>query len=112
MIAHILHNTTSSFEKERLDTELKSYGLLGKREMLRFQCALAKLREAARTLLILDPKDPRRVFEGLAFMRRASRSDLVSNGDSVLQLTTQKLLHRLLQANLLKEGLCKSIFHD
>ncbi len=47
------------FEKERLDSELKSvgeYGLRNKRELWRVQAALSKIRKAARTLLTLDDK--------------------------------------------------------
>ena len=55
------------FEKERLDAELKlcgEYGLRNKREVWRVQYALSKVRSAARELLKLDAKDPRRIFEG------------------------------------------------
>jgi len=106
------------YEKERLDAELKllgEYGLRCKREIWRVQYALAKLRKAARTLLTLDPKDPRRVFEGAALLRRMSRYGLLSDEelelDFVLQLTTQKLLERRLQTKVFKQGLSKSIHH-
>ena len=106
------------FEKERLDAELKlvgEYGLRCKREIWRVQYALAKLRKAARTLLTLDPKDPKRVFEGTALLRRMSRYGLLADDelelDSVLQLTTQKLLERRLQTKVYKQGLAKSIHH-
>jgi small subunit ribosomal protein S9e len=55
------------FEKDRLDAELKlcgEYGLRNKREVWRVQYALSKVRSAARELLKLDAKDPRRIFEG------------------------------------------------
>lgn len=55
------------FEKERLDQELKligEYGLRNKREVWRVKYTLAKIRKAARELLTLDEKDPRRLFEG------------------------------------------------
>lgn len=55
------------FEKERLDQELKligEYGLRNKREVWRVKYALAKIRKAARELLTLDEKDPRRLFGG------------------------------------------------
>merc|ERR1712238_443683 len=106
------------YEKERLDAELKllgEYGLRCKREIWRVQYALAKLRKAARTLLTLDPKDPRRIFEGAALMRRMSRYGLLAEEelelDYVLQLTTQKLLERRLQTKVFKQGLSKSIHH-
>ena len=56
------------FEKERLDQELKligEYGLRNKREVWRVRYTLAKMRKAARELLTLDEKDPRRLFEGV-----------------------------------------------
>ena len=55
------------FEKERLDQELKQigeFGLRNKREVWRVRYTLAKIRSAARELLTLDEKDPRRLFEG------------------------------------------------
>ena len=106
------------YEKERLDAELKlvgEYGLRCKREIWRVQYALAKLRKSARTLLTLDPKDPKRIFEGAALLRRMSRYGLLADDelelDAVLQLTTQKLLERRLQTKVYKQGLAKSIHH-
>lgn len=55
------------FEKERLDQELKligEYGLRNKREVWRVKYTLAKIRKAARELLTLEEKEPRRLFEG------------------------------------------------
>merc|ERR1712038_1096921 len=70
---------------------------------------------AARTLLTLDPKDPKRIFEGQALLRRMSRYGLLADNelelDFVLQLTTQKLLERRLQTKVYKQGLAKSIHH-
>ena len=106
------------FEKERLDAELKlvgEYGLRCKREIWRVQYALAKLRKASRTLLTLEPDDPKRIFEGAALLRRMNRYGLLGDDelelDKVLQLTTQKLLERRLQTKVYKQGLAKSIHH-
>ena len=41
------------------------------------QFALNKLRNAARVLLTLDEKDPKRIFEGEAIMRRMYRYGLL-----------------------------------
>uniref|UniRef100_A0A8C0VEV4 Small ribosomal subunit protein uS4 N-terminal domain-containing protein n=1 Tax=Cyanistes caeruleus TaxID=156563 RepID=A0A8C0VEV4_CYACU len=43
---------------------LGEYGLRNKREVWRVKFTLAKIRKAARELLTLDEKDPRRLFEG------------------------------------------------
>ena len=47
------------------------FGLKNKREVWRTQLTLAKIRKAARVLLTLDEKDPKRLFEGGALMRYA-----------------------------------------
>ncbi len=52
----------------RLDQELKiigEYGLRNKREVWRVKYTLAKIRKAARELLTLDEKEPKRLFEGI-----------------------------------------------
>lgn len=41
------------------------YGLRNKREVWRVKFTLAKIRKAARELLTLDEKDPKRLFEGM-----------------------------------------------
>merc|ERR1711963_1075616 len=64
------------FEKARLDQELKligEFGLRNKREVWRVKLVLANIRKAARELLTLEEKDPRRLFEGNALLRRLVR---------------------------------------
>lgn len=77
------------------------YGLKNKREVWRVQLTLARVRKAARQLLTLDPKDPRRVFEGEALIRRMVRFGLLMENekklDYVLGLTVHKMMERRLQ---------------
>ena len=106
------------FEKERLDQELKligEYGLRNKREVWRIKYALAKIRKAARELLTLEEKDPRRLFEGNALLRRLVRIGVLDEGkmklDYVLGLRLEDFLERRLQTQVFKLGLAKSIHH-
>eukprot|EP00242_Pyramimonas_sp_CCMP2087_P008917 CAMPEP_0198199016 /NCGR_PEP_ID=MMETSP1445-20131203/2356_1 /TAXON_ID=36898 /ORGANISM="Pyramimonas sp., Strain CCMP2087" /LENGTH=197 /DNA_ID=CAMNT_0043868719 /DNA_START=155 /DNA_END=748 /DNA_ORIENTATION=- len=106
------------FEKERLDSELKlvgEYGLRNKRELLRVQYALSKIRKAARVLLTLDEKSNKRLFEGESLLRRMSRYGLLDETqmklDYVLALNVSDFLERRLQTLVFKLGLAKSIHH-
>jgi small subunit ribosomal protein S9e len=120
---HRNYNKTSQpprrpYEKERLDQEMKllgEYGLRCKREIWRTQLALAKVRSAARKLLTLDEKDPKRVFEGDAMLRRLVRYGVLSQDekrlDDVLRLSTQKFLERRLQTRVYKMNYAKSVHH-
>ncbi len=91
------------------------YGLKNKREVWRVQLVLAKLRKLARELLTLDTKDPRRLFEGSALIRRLVRYGLLDEKerklDYVLGLTVHKLMERRLQTRVFKNGIAKSIHH-
>jgi len=106
------------YEKERLDEELKlvgEYGLRNKREIWRVKYTLARIRKAARYLLTLDEKDPRRIFEGNAIIRRLARIGALEESkqklDYVLGLKLSDLLERRLQTQVYKLGLAKSIHH-
>ena len=124
------------FEKARLDQELKligEYGLRNKKEVWRVKYTLAKIRTAARDLLTLEEKDPRRLFEGNALLRRLVRIGVLDEGkmklDYVLGLKVEDFLERRLQTQVscvvlslnvsnpsftmkvFKLGLAKSIHH-
>lgn len=106
------------FEKARLDQELKlvgEYGLKNKREVWRVKYSLAKIRTAARELLTLDEKDPKRLFEGNALLRRLVRTGVLAEDkmklDYVLALKTEDFMERRLQTQVFKLGLAKSVHH-
>ena len=106
------------FEKARLDQELKligQYGLRNKREVWRVKYTLAKIRTAARELLMLEEKHPRRLFEGNALLRRLVRIGVLDESrmklDYVLGLKVEDFMERRLQTQVFKLGLAKSIHH-
>ncbi len=132
------HTPRRPFEKERLDQELKiigevhyaascvtslhqcacsvgQYGLRNKREVWRVKYTLAKIRKAARELLTLDEKSPKRLFEGNALLRRLVRIGVLDESrmklDYVLGLKAEDFLERRLQTQVFKLGLAKSIHH-
>merc|ERR1712142_726714 len=107
------------YEKARLDQELKligEYGLRNKRELWIVKMFLAKIRKAARELLTLDEKDPRRLFQGNALLRRLVRTGVLDENrmklDYVLGLKPEDFLERRLQTQVFKLGLAKSIHHS
>lgn len=83
--------------------------------MWRVKYTLAKIRKAARELLTLDEKDPRRLFQGNALLRRLVRIGVLDEGrmklDYVLGLRIEDFLERRLQTQVFKHGLAKSIHH-
>ena len=122
------------FEKARLDQELKlvgEFGLRNKKEVWRVKYTLAKIRTAARELLTLEEKDPKRLFEGNALLRRLVRTGVLAEDkmklDYVLALKPEDFLERRLQTQVccllsviltsssacqvFKLGLAKSIHH-
>uniref|UniRef100_A0A2R9CGW3 Small ribosomal subunit protein uS4 n=1 Tax=Pan paniscus TaxID=9597 RepID=A0A2R9CGW3_PANPA len=76
---------------------------------------LANIRKAARDLLTLDEKDPRRLFEGNVLLRRLLRTGVLDEGktklDYILGLKIEDFLERRLQTQVFKLGLAKSIHH-
>jgi len=91
------------------------YGLRNKREIWRIALLLSKIRRAARELLKLDDKDPKRLFEGNALIRRLVRIGVLDESrmrlDYVLALKIEDFLERRLQTQVFKSGLAKSIHH-
>ncbi|KAL0635098.1 ribosomal 40S subunit protein S9B [Maublancomyces gigas] len=77
--------------------------------------ANAKDSRAARQLLTLEEKDPKRLFEGNALIRRLVRVGVLDDSrmklDYVLALSVDDFLERRLQTQVYKLGLAKSIHH-
>ncbi len=71
--------------------------------------------QAARTLLTLDEKETKRLFEGEALLRRMYKYGLLDESQSkldyVLAMTPQDFLERRLQTLVFKLGLAKSMHH-
>merc|ERR1712031_97325 len=107
-----------SYDKERLDAELKligTYGLKNKREIWRVGLVLSKVRAVARQLLTMEERDTRRIFQGQALMRRMIRYGILEEDkqrlDYVLALKLEDFMERRLQTLVFKRGLAKSIHH-
>merc|ERR1712141_982606 len=87
---------------------------MGKEEW-RVKLTLAKIRKAARDLLTLEERDPRRLVEGNALLRRLVRIGVLDESrmklDYVLGLKVEDFLDRRLQTQVSKLGLAKSIHH-
>lgn len=91
------------------------YGLRNKCEIWRAVYTLARIRKAARELLTLEEKNPKRLFEGNALIRRLIRIGVLEKDknklDYVLGLKAEDFLERRLQTQVFKLGLAKSVHH-
>merc|ERR1712048_1541594 len=91
------------------------FGLKNKKEVWRVKLLLAKVRKAARNLLTLEDKDPKRLFEGNALLRRLVRIGVLDEQhmklDYVLGLKIEDFMERRLQTQVFKLGPAKSVHH-
>ncbi|KAK1286205.1 40S ribosomal protein S9-2 [Acorus calamus] len=93
----------------------REYGLQSKRDPWRVQYMLSRIRNAARELLTLDKKNPCRIFDGEALLRRMNRYSLLAESqnklDYMLALTVESFLECRPQTLVFKSGMAKSIHH-
>jgi small subunit ribosomal protein S9e len=65
--------------------------------------------------MILDDKDPKRVFEQASMLRRLARMGVIESENQklelLLNLTVERFLERRLQTRILAAGYAKSIHH-
>ena len=61
---------------------------------------LAHLRKAARELLTLEEKDPRRLFEGSALMKRMFKYGLLNENENKLDYVLGLTIHRFMDRRL------------
>uniref|UniRef100_A0A915DEQ5 Small ribosomal subunit protein uS4 n=1 Tax=Ditylenchus dipsaci TaxID=166011 RepID=A0A915DEQ5_9BILA len=91
------------------------FGLRNKCEVWRVKLTLAKNRKRTCDLLTLEDKDPKRLFEGNALLRRLVRIGVLGEDkmklDYVLGLRVEDFMERRLQTLVFKQGLAKSIYH-
>ncbi len=104
------------WQKDRMALELEligKYGLRNKKEYLRHEAYLRKLRERARQILaILETQKREKVEKEL--LSRLERLGLLPKEailDEVLSLTAEGLLKRRLQTIVFRQGLAKSVHH-
>lgn len=104
------------WEKNRMAIELEligKYGLRNKKEYLRHESFLRKIREQARQILAILETDKREKVEK-ELLSRLGRLGLLQTEaviDDALSLTTEDLLKRRLQTIVFRQGIAKSIHH-
>ncbi|MFX1518941.1 MAG: 30S ribosomal protein S4 [Promethearchaeota archaeon] len=104
------------WQKDRMAIELElvgKYGLRNKKEYLRHEAYLRKIREQTRQILAVLETEKREKAEK-ELISRLARLGLISKEaviDDVLSLTTEGLLKRRLQTIVFRLGFAKSIHH-
>ncbi len=104
------------WEKNRMAIELElvgKYGLRNKKEYLRHEAYLRKIRGQTRQILAILETDKREKVEK-ELLSRLERLGLIQTEaviDDVLSLTTEDLLKRRLQTIVFRQGFAKSIHH-
>jgi small subunit ribosomal protein S4 len=103
------------WEKNRMAVELEligKYGLRNKKEYLRHEAFLRKIREQSRQILAIESEKREKVEKEL--LSRLERLGLIGTDaviDDALSLNTEDLLKRRLQTIVLRQGFAKSIHH-
>ncbi len=62
--------------------------------------SLAHLRKGARELLTLDERDPRRIFEGAALLKRLQKYGLLNENENKLDYVLGLTVHRFMDRRL------------
>ncbi|EDR27065.1 40S ribosomal protein S9, putative [Entamoeba dispar SAW760] len=106
------------YERERFDAELKlvgQFGLKNKKEIQRVHYMLGHMRTIAKVMLMKDARDPKRLLEGAALLRRLHNLGILPRDQNklefVLALKEENLLERRLQTLVYRKGFAKSIHH-
>ena len=103
------------FNAERFEEELRFvgiYGLRNKRELYKIRTKIGKFRQRARSLLALEPDDPKRIHEEQLIINKLVKLGVMPQEnisvDNILDLKPEDFLERRLQTMVFRRGLARS----